>query len=485
MANKNLVQFLERVNRGFLSFCVHVYDFAGVSGKHLEGAKKGDRLTLGMFVKDSLSDVGIHSKASRDLYREFYKPEARAFLQRQRIGKRRPIRSSLPQWYRNLVYATDSVGRGVRLAIKRTPLTRDYRRWKQEAYRCADYGIRIENAGTYNSSQLGELRKLSRRGYNITRLENPNLSALDMRLAVPFLKKTEIELTHENIRDLRKDSFAVAVDDFHLGVIRFREAERRQDPNAQKVMAAVDIDQILSTVDMTKLDPQQYQKMLSLVSLQQKLLKAEEGVGLDWLLIEPNLQVQAAALNYLQKNDISFEAWRNNNLDKCLLPENRKEYFLLQEKAHSRQEYERAHVAHRGYFLDALVHDGSPLVRAEVARQNFGLDELMKDPDPFVRMEVVRQRHRLDEFVRDPDTDVRAEVAMLGHGLAELLCDEEPVVREAAKRSLDLKAKALIRDDGKRPGASLETLMQAASSERKELTFSGIHRDRRVRRERD
>ena len=75
--------------------------------------------------------------------------------------------------------------------------------WATEAWALAALDVRLENAGRFNEKQLKELRKAASRGYDVAKIADPNLSALDMKLSLPYLKY-DVRFTHTTIKKMRE-----------------------------------------------------------------------------------------------------------------------------------------------------------------------------------------------------------------------------------------------------------------------------------------
>jgi len=217
MAGEQFAHLMERIDRGYKNFCVNVFDISGESSKYLTHAGDPHKYTTGTMVRDSLSDMGIHSRQGKENYNNWYKDQTPNVgtgvnpILRQAVNT--AVRNG-PEWYGELIQDIGSRPARIRQQVRNSPLSRAYRGWQKEARRLADHGIHVENAGEYTTKQLRELRKIATVGYDIEKLKNPELSPLDMRMALPYLMRNDVEFTHESILDLRRKGYELSVDSF-------------------------------------------------------------------------------------------------------------------------------------------------------------------------------------------------------------------------------------------------------------------------------
>ena len=93
--------------------------------------------------------------------------------------------------------------------------------------------------------------------------------------------------------------------------------------------------------------------------------------------------------------------------------------------------------AEKGWGLDMLMLDKSPLVRRAVAAKGYGLATFAYDEDSSIRAIAARYGHNLDNAARDPEECVRREVASQGYALDLLAEDPSHLVRKEASRYLE------------------------------------------------
>lgn len=78
---------------------------------------------------------------------------------------------------------------------------------------CADNNLYIKNPEKYSKAQLNEFGKLAEQGYDVSKLKNPALKAVNIRIGIRYTH-LHIKLTNENIRMLHKDKYLKVLDAF-------------------------------------------------------------------------------------------------------------------------------------------------------------------------------------------------------------------------------------------------------------------------------